>query len=198
MAARSGATSVVVHFHNAWLSGVFVPLSVEAVNVASVATFHGVAGAKMLEKQPLRRFVHRWMAQRLPRYGTLLTSVDSENLKHAKLLFGLDRALFEIIPNGIPVNSAFPRRGPVRPGELTVAHVGSLNAGKGWRYRRGRRSGALQGGPERQTDYRRGWSGRESREAPGGREPPLPDVSWLCARSFDQCAAEGRRRRADD
>ena len=197
MAARSGARSVVVHFHNAWLSGVLVQLGVAAVKSLRSRRFMGwpERSAGETAASSLRASVD----------GSAPTEVRDavdvgrrRELETPRSFLVSTRALFEIIPNGLPVNSAFPRRGPVRPGELTVAHVGSLNAGKGWRDRRGRRSGALQGGPEHQTDHRRGWSGRGSREAPGGREPPLPDVSWLCARSFGQRSAKGRRRRADD
>jgi hypothetical protein len=76
---KSGAKYGVVHFHNAWMSGVFLPLrELSSGQIRTVATFHGVNA--MLEGKPVRHFLHRWMAARLIRYGARLTSVDRSNL----------------------------------------------------------------------------------------------------------------------
>ena len=130
---QSGARRCVVHFHNAWLSGVFLPLAREEAGTRVVATFHGVAGAEQLARQPVRRAAHRWMAQRLRRHRAALTSVDAANLEPAARLFGLPPESFDIVPNGLPRRAVAPRHVPVERGTLTVAHVGTLNADKGWR-----------------------------------------------------------------
>jgi glycosyltransferase involved in cell wall biosynthesis len=133
LAARTNAREVVVHIHNAWLSGALLPLRVKDVSVSVVATFHGIAGAAALRKQPVRRRIHRWLAQRLTKFGATLTSVDEANLKQAEELFGLVPARFAIVPNGLPVAANLPRTGAQRAGELVVLHAGALNEGKGWR-----------------------------------------------------------------
>lgn len=133
LARRGGVGRCVVHFHNAWLSGVFLPVRVPRVDVRTVATFHGVAGAPALARQPLRRAAHRWMAQRLRRHGAAMTSVDAANLGQAEALFGLAPREFAVVPNGLPRRSQRARSGPCVPGALTLVHVGTLNEDKGWR-----------------------------------------------------------------
>jgi glycosyltransferase involved in cell wall biosynthesis len=131
---RTGADSVVVHFHNAWMSGVFLPLSRHYGNPqCCIATVHGVNAD--LDKKPVRRIAHRWMAQRLLKYGAVLTSVDRANLAKAEHLFGLPASVFHVVPNGI---QAIPEMaGHILPylggsERLTVAHIGSLIPQKGW------------------------------------------------------------------
>ena len=125
-------TRVVVHLHNAWLSGVFLPLpKVPGLQVSVVATFHGVN--EHFQGKPVRRLVHRWMAQRLLRYGATLTSVDGVNTAVAERVFGIPASRFTVVPNGIaPVevqggpNIPFPDR------PLVLGHVGSMIPQKGW------------------------------------------------------------------
>jgi glycosyltransferase involved in cell wall biosynthesis len=123
---------VILHFHNAWMTGVFLPfrpLGFCSVNV--VATFHGVN--TVLQEQPVRRAIHRWMAQRLLRYGAKLTSVDKANPPLAEKVFGLPKGRFAVISNGVPQvdRRACPSlRGS---GGFVVGQVGALIERKGWR-----------------------------------------------------------------
>jgi glycosyltransferase involved in cell wall biosynthesis len=132
LATRSRAGVVIVHFHNAWMSGVFLPLHPPPdCPVRCVATFHGVNA--QLDGRPLRRWLHRRMAARLPRYGARLTSVDAGNLPLAGEILGLDGALFTAIPNGVvddPGSTGAVWNGA---GEFTVGHIGSITERKGWR-----------------------------------------------------------------
>ncbi len=130
-AARTGARRVVVHLHNAWMSGVFLPLpKIANVGVSVVATFHGVN--EHFESKPVRLRLHRWMAQRLTRHGARLTSVDSLNTALAEKLFGLSRSSFTVIPNGIPPFAGGPEVARPTEGALTIGHVGSMIPQKGW------------------------------------------------------------------
>lgn len=132
LAAATGAQTVVVHFHNAWLSGVFVPIAyTKGVTVRTVATFHGV-NADFIG-QPIRHKLHRWMAQRLLKHQVHLTSVDSQNPEIAETVFGIPQSKFAVVPNGAPaVLPAAPP--PMKQGKiLTLGHVGTLNSVKGWR-----------------------------------------------------------------
>ena len=131
LARRSGAGRVIVHFHNAWMSGVYLPLHPRpTVPVRCVATFHGVNA--QLDGQPLRHHFHRWMAARLPRYGAGMTSVDKSNLPLAESVLGLNPAEFTVIPNGVADDPE--SRAPVwtGAGDFTVAHIGSITEPKGW------------------------------------------------------------------
>lgn len=81
--SNSGAERVVVHFHNAWMSGVFLPLRKSiSGEIRTVATFHGVNA--QLDSRRFRHALHRWMAARLPRHDARLTSVDRSNLPLAE------------------------------------------------------------------------------------------------------------------
>ena len=131
-AARSRAARVVVHLHNAWMSGVFLPLpAVPGIEVVVVATFHGVN--EHFQGKPVRRALHRWMAQRLVKHGARLTSVDGPNTAVAERVFGIPASSFTVIPNGMPP----PADEPVRPtrapdAPLVLGHVGSMIPQKGW------------------------------------------------------------------
>jgi glycosyltransferase involved in cell wall biosynthesis len=130
LAAHCGTSSVVIHFHNAWMSGVFLPLRQNlSVRTKVVSTFHGVNAA--LDGQPVRHALHRWMAQRLIRFETSLTSVDDWNLKLAERLFGLNPLRFVVIPNGVPapVHEAPSWKGQ---GEFLLGHLGTISERKGW------------------------------------------------------------------
>ena len=131
LAGRSGAGNVVIHCHNAWLSGVFQPVTVgKEISLRSVATFHGVNGH--FHRQPIRQGIHRWMAARLARHGTVLTSVDRANLARARDLLAMDPDNFRVVPNGITDTGlrGCPRLsgGPA----FTLGHIGGMNSAKGW------------------------------------------------------------------
>jgi len=132
LAAATSAPSVVIHLHNAWLSGVFVPIAdTKGITVHTVATVHGV-NADFIG-QPIRHRLHCWMAQRLMRFNVRLTSVDSKNPQAAEAVFGIPRTKFSVVPNGVPAaRSTAPSRA-TRAEFLTVGHVGTLNSVKGWR-----------------------------------------------------------------
>ncbi len=128
----SGGSSLVLHFHNAWIAGTFVPVKPSAnFSLRCVATFHGV-NADFIG-QPIRHLVHRWIAQRLPRHNVCLTSVDSQNPQVAERLFGVPRSKFTVIPNGATDFPEIKTASSERGGGLTVGHVGTLNRVKGWR-----------------------------------------------------------------
>ena len=132
LARASGASSVVVHIHNAWLSGVFLPLRTNGQGrTIPVVTFHGVCIT--LEGQPVRRWLHRYMAQRLVRYGARLTSVDAGSLPAAHSLFGLSPDRFRIIPNGVKPEESLHAAEWKGQGEFRVGYVGLLAEHKGWR-----------------------------------------------------------------
>jgi glycosyltransferase involved in cell wall biosynthesis len=122
----------ILHFHNAWLSGAYMPIKVP--KVVSVVTYHGIQGERALRVQPLRRRLHSSWAHRLATHGTHHVSVDRQNTAIAQKLFGLDPSLFTVIPNGtagIESQTGCPRLAdPSRP--FTVGHVGTLDDGKGW------------------------------------------------------------------
>ncbi len=128
-ARRSGAARVVVHLHNAWLSGVFLPLPrVEGIRVEVVTTFHGVN--EHFKGKPIRKALHRWMAARLLRYGAKLTSVDGANTALAEEILGVPRNAFTVVPNGVhPIEIVRVER-PRSP--LVIGHVGSMIPQKGW------------------------------------------------------------------
>jgi glycosyltransferase involved in cell wall biosynthesis len=132
LAERSQTKRVVLHFHNAWLSGVFLPLpSTPGIQTGAVATFHGVN--EHFQGKPVRRLLHRWMAQRLLTYHAALTSVDGLNTGVAERLFGIPRSSFTVIPNGLQPTDL--KGGPALdvPGRpLTIGHVGSMIHQKGW------------------------------------------------------------------
>ncbi len=128
----SGAEAVVIHFHNAWLSGVFLPIAgVESEKVKVVVTFHGVCTT--LERLPVRRCLHRWMAQRLLRYGAKLTSVDAGNLPLAQSIFGIPEDRFSIVANGVKADSNLNAALWSGEGDFVIGYVGLLAEHKGWR-----------------------------------------------------------------
>jgi glycosyltransferase involved in cell wall biosynthesis len=130
--ARSGADHCIIHFHNAWISGIFLPLgSVAANRSTAVATFHGVNA--LFEGTPVRQKLHQWMAGRLERHGATLTSVDRANLWRAENVLTMNPKGFQVVPNGITRTG---RRGcPSLAGStsFTVGHVGNMVPAKGWR-----------------------------------------------------------------
>ena len=130
--ARSGAKCCVVHFHNAWLSGAFLPLRcVRQKRARVVATFHGVNAH--FRAQPVRQRIQQWIAGKLARHKAILTSVDKANLARAQALLKLNPDHFTIVPNGIAGTQA--RTCPRLAGAetFTVGHIGSIVPAKGWR-----------------------------------------------------------------
>jgi glycosyltransferase involved in cell wall biosynthesis len=131
MAQKTPSRHCIVHFHNAWLSGVFLPLaSTTGFTTRSVVTFHGVNGH--FRRQPVRQTIHRWMAARLKKNRAKLTSVDRANLSRARGLLALDPNDFVVVPNGI--TDTEDRGCPWLSGcaSFTLGHVGSLMPEKGW------------------------------------------------------------------
>ncbi|MCO5043939.1 MAG: glycosyltransferase family 4 protein [Kiritimatiellae bacterium] len=128
-AEQAGTARVVVHLHNAWLSGVFLPLpSIEGIRVGVVATFHGVN--EHFKGKPVRKAIHRWMAGRLLKYGAKLTSVDGANTALAERILGIPRSAFAVVPNGVHPVSIVKSERPRCP--LVIGHVGSMIPQKGW------------------------------------------------------------------
>lgn len=128
-AGRAGAKRVIVHIHNAWMSGVFLPLPrVGDIRVEAVVTFHGVN--EHFEGKPVRRALHRWMAGRLLKFGAHLTSVDRMNTELAERVLAVRRDAFTVIPNGVRPVAALPKSPPADP--LVIGHVGSMIPQKGW------------------------------------------------------------------
>jgi glycosyltransferase involved in cell wall biosynthesis len=132
LARRSGCRRVIVHSHNAWMSGAYVPLRpVPGVDVVFVTTLHSVNSVFI--GQPVRRKIHRWLASRLSRHAPCLVSVDAFNLRLAEEVLGLKKELFTVIHNG---TAALPDRAcPYLRGAptFTVGHIGSIIERKGWR-----------------------------------------------------------------
>lgn len=123
----------VVHCHNAWLSGAYLPYrGKKTVDVKFVATYHGIAGAPTLRRSKWRRIIHKWLAQRFVQYGGKLASVDKENIQVAEELFKLRADMFQVIPNGVPPIQPLPSP-PFPTDKPSIGHVGTLNEGKGWR-----------------------------------------------------------------
>jgi glycosyltransferase involved in cell wall biosynthesis len=131
LARQTGAESVVLHFHNAWMSGIYFPFKKpDALIIAPVVTFHGVNAE--FHHQPVRRCIHRWMASRLVRNDAVLTIEDAANAVRARRILGLPSEKFTVIPNAVSKTAkvACPhlRGSPV----LSVGHVGLLIPNKGW------------------------------------------------------------------
>ncbi len=127
----TSSNQCVVHFHNAWLSGVFLPLGfAQGISTRSVATFHGVNGHFV--RQPVRRTLHRWMAARLGTHGATLTSVDRGNLERAQRLLAMNPDDFKVVPNGITDTDKRGSPWLSDGGNFTLGHVGSMMAHKGW------------------------------------------------------------------
>lgn len=199
LAQRYQTNHIILHLHNAWLSGVFLPLPpVPGIRVGVVATFHGVN--EHFVGKPVRRSLHRWMAQRLARYGAVLTSVDGVNTTVAERVFGLSASSFHVVPNGMhPVEAGTYHTRTRAPGEPWVlGHVGSMIHQKGWhvvaeaaeRLNRDRvavRVVLAGRGPEEEAA--RAWAARHAAWAefrgfvPNPRVSVMPDLDILCLMS---------------
>jgi glycosyltransferase involved in cell wall biosynthesis len=128
---RARADRVIVHIHNAWLSGVFLPVKGGDDNrIQVVVTFHGVCSD--LVSRPVRRWLHRQMAQRLIRYGARLTSVDTGSLHLAEQIFGISADRFFIVPNGVAEDTSLNAARWTGNGQFVLGYVGLLAGHKGW------------------------------------------------------------------
>jgi glycosyltransferase involved in cell wall biosynthesis len=133
-ARRGGHERCTLHCHNAWLSGAYPPVASRGLRTGMVATYHGIAAHRELRARPVRRAVHRYLAQRFLRYGGTLATVDAANIAVAGELFGVAPEQFTAIPNGVPPPTAATTPPEWRWEEgFVVGHVGILNEGKGWR-----------------------------------------------------------------
>jgi glycosyltransferase involved in cell wall biosynthesis len=131
--ARSGATHCVIHFHNAWLSGAFLPLRCVAQKRARVvATFHGVNAH--FRQQPVRQRIQQWLAHKLINHKAILTSVDKANLTRGQASLKLSPQHFTVVPNGIADTPARACPRLADGGAFTVGHVGSIVPQKGWHF----------------------------------------------------------------
>jgi glycosyltransferase involved in cell wall biosynthesis len=133
LARQSNASQVVAHFHNAWMSGVFLPVTQsQGIDIRTIVTFHGVNGR--LPERPIRYRIHRWMARRTDLFANQLTSVNRAHLPLAQSLFGIRPDRFRVIPNGVTDTGL---RGCPRLKDnavLTVGCVGAIVEGKGWHF----------------------------------------------------------------
>lgn len=132
-ARRGGHRRGAVHFHNAWLSGAYPPVATAKLPAAMVATYHGIAAHRELRARPLKRALHRYLAQRFLRYGGALATVDSANVEVARELFGITPSRFTVIPNGVPPVDRDAEADRQHTEGFVVGHVGLLNDGKGWK-----------------------------------------------------------------
>ncbi|MBN2393605.1 MAG: glycosyltransferase family 4 protein [Anaerolineae bacterium] len=134
LAEATAAGPPVLHFHNAWLSGGLTPVRYNGSLVPMIATYHGIAAARVLRRQPLRRYIHAIFAKRFVHNKGLLASVDRQNTKVAEELFGIRAKDFTVIPNGFIPNGmqGCPRLHGAK--EFVVGHVGGIDDGKGWRF----------------------------------------------------------------
>ena len=125
---------MIVHIHDAWLSGGFLPVTQPPGScMTCAATFNGIGSHDLFRSNWLKRAIHKYVARRLVKHSCRLVSVDRSNLRYAQEFFGLQPELFTIIPNSI--RDLGLRGCPRRSGskEFVVGHVGSVTESKGWR-----------------------------------------------------------------
>lgn len=125
---------LVLHFHNAWLSGALIDDSL--VKFPKCVTYHGIACEHTLSSQPLRLKLHTYWARRAASYGAIHVSVDDKTPCTAQALFGLNAQNFRTVANACDDRrgSAVQGRREYSPSApLTVGHLGVLDQGKGWR-----------------------------------------------------------------
>ncbi len=131
LASGSKAEMVVIHCHNAWQAGVFLPVRhLGNIKCRFVATFHGVGG--QFDRLPIHRLVHAWMGRRLLNHNAYLSAVDPLSTILSEQWLKIPKEKFTIIPNG--QEPSILRACPFILGKFpfTIGHVGSLTEGKGW------------------------------------------------------------------
>ena len=130
--SHGGTRRVVVHSHNGWMTSVYLPIRALPGRLQRVvATFHGVNCR--FEGQPVRHSIHKWMARRLARTDTCLTTVDAYNIPVAERVLGLPPERFTVVHNGVSDVGTSPRPFMAGNGQFTIGHVGSLIPQKGWK-----------------------------------------------------------------
>jgi glycosyltransferase involved in cell wall biosynthesis len=128
---RSQASQAIIHFHNAWMSGVFFPLRIGARgNIRAIATMHGMFAN--FGRRPVRHWLHRWMASRLTQYRARLTSVDKSGTLEAERLLGIPHDLFTVISNGVSENKKLRANEWIGQGVFQLGYLGNLEQRKGW------------------------------------------------------------------
>jgi len=127
----SKVSQAIVHFHNAWMTGAFLPLGMVAHgSVKVVATMHGMFAN--FDRKPFRHWLHRWMASRLTRYHARLTSVDRPGTIQAERLLGIPHELFTVIPNGVAEDQTLSANRWTGEGVFQLGYLGNLEDRKGW------------------------------------------------------------------
>jgi glycosyltransferase involved in cell wall biosynthesis len=127
----SGVSQAIVHFHNAWMSGVFLPLGTAARGRTKVVTtVHGMFAD--FSRKPIRHRLHRWMASRLTRFNAQWTSVDTPGTIQAERLLGIRREMFTVIPNGVAEEPTVRGKSWTGQGVFQLGYLGNLEERKGW------------------------------------------------------------------
>ena len=134
IANKYGPEELIIHFHNAWLSGSYLPIKTSRAKLHIVCTFHGINDINKLRGKNWFKFIHKGMAARLPRHNAALVSVDRMNTEVAEEIFGLKKELFKVIPNGIPQKISSTCKNIEGKKVFTLGFVGSLHESKGWRF----------------------------------------------------------------
>ena len=125
--------TLFILYHNAWLSGSYLPVTTKKARLLQVCTFHGISDLHKLRSRSLFRALHAGLAKRLPKFAVRLVSVDNANTAIAEEVFGLRRDSFSVVPNGLCVKTDNTSTTFKISGPFTVGFVGLLTAHKGWR-----------------------------------------------------------------
>ena len=122
---------IIVHFHDAFLSGTQQPVRVKTkCDVNVVTTYHGIADR--YAKSSIRMGIYRQLAARTCRYSHLV-SVDQRGPEIAERIYPVHSKDFHVVNNGVPVTRV--RGCPyARPGAdgLTVAFIHKMEPRKRW------------------------------------------------------------------
>lgn len=126
-------TPLVIHCHNAWLSGAFVrALDKCRFDCHFVVTIHGFAARYTLRRQLLRRQIHKmWLTNLLKFNGmkTTILSVDSSSVEEMVSFFNIQPFLYTVVPNGFispyPIPSISSNR------KRSIGFLGNLTMEKG-------------------------------------------------------------------